>query len=151
METFQQYVDQFNAWSLAGGHLLIKEYAVYAFMLMAIICFTASLFEKRTRHGEPASVKTDKHYLLLIMNWLFGSMISFSLIFNGHIFTGFGMLTLIYCIPWSRRISCDVLAPLLNMIPNFFWNTSSAGKRLREKKIRRRLYKLALVPHKKSA
>lgn len=151
METFQQYVDQFNAWSLAGGHLLIKEYASYAFMLMAVICFIASIFEKRTPEGRLTVVKTDKHYLLLVMNWVFGSMISFSLIYNGHIMGGLTMLTLIYCVPWSREISCNVLAPLLNMIPKFFWNTSAKENRLREKRLRHRLYKLALVPHKKSA
>ena len=118
---------------------------------MAVICFIASIFEKRTPEGQLTVVKTDKHYMLLVMNWLFGTMIAFSLIYNGYIMGGLAMLGLIYCVPWSREISCNVLAPLLNMIPNFFWNTSSAGKRLREKQIRHRLYKLALVPHKKSA
>ena len=151
METFQLYVDQFNAWSLNGGHLLIKEGVIYVFAVTAITCFLASIFEKRTPEGEPASVKTDKHYMLLVANWLFGTMVSFSLIYNGYVMSGLAMLGLIYCVPWSREISCNVLAPLLNTVPNFFWNTSSAEKRLREKKIRKRLYKLALVPHKKSA
>lgn len=151
METLELYVGQFNTWSLAGGHILIKEYVVYAFALMALICFLACAFEKRNKDGRPMYGRSDKHFLLLVLNWLFGSMVAFSLIYSGSIMSGIIMLALIYCIPWSREITCNFIAPFLNAVPKFFWNTSSTENKLRERKIRRKLYSLALVPYKKSA
>jgi hypothetical protein len=137
------YLDQFNAWSLSGGHMVIKETAVIIFITMALIVLGASLLER-----NKSVSRTATHEILLFSNWIFGTLVGFGLIVSNSLMLGLGLLSLVYLVTLSREMTVNAIAPFLSNIPNLFWNYKSSENRQREKILRNTLYRLFRVPAK---
>jgi len=135
------YLDQFNAWSLSGGHMVIKETAVIIFITMALIVLGASLLER-----NKSVSRTATHEILLFSNWIFGTLVGFGLIVSNSLMLGLGLLSLVYLVTLSREMTVNAIVPLVTAIPNLFWNYKSSENRQREKIIKNTLYRLFRVP-----
>ena len=63
------------------------------------------------------------------------------MVMSGKIFLGLATLSMIYLIPTSRSLSCDLASTILAKIPNLFYEYDSMEKYERKKKINVYLHK----------
>ena len=133
----QEWTNQFNHWSLnEGGAEVIAESATLACTSLALFCFIGLFFERRNTATQKLSNQQSGLYVLaMVFNWTLGTMGALTMIMSGKIFLGLVTLAMIYLIPTSRSLSCDLASTLLAKVPNLFYKYDSIEKYERKKKI----------------
>ncbi len=134
METL---TNQFNHWSLnEGGAEVIAQSATMACTTLALFCFIGLFFERRNSATQKLTNTQSRLYVLcLIFNWTLGTMGGLAMVMSGKIFLGLVTLAMIYLIPTSRSLSCDLASTILAKIPNLFYEYDAIEKHERKKKI----------------
>ena len=139
----EEWTNAFNHWSMnEGGSEVIAQSATIACVLLALFCFIGLFFERRNVATQKLTNTQSRLYVLcLIFNWTLGTMGGLAMLMSGKIFLGLATLSMIYLIPTSRSLSCDLASTILAKIPNLFYEYDSMEKYERKKKINVYLHK----------
>ena len=133
----EEWTSAFNHWSMnQGGAEVLAESATLACTSLALFCFIGLFFERRNTATQKLTNTQSRLYVLaLIFNWTLGTMGALAMLASGKIFLGLVTLTMIYLIPTSRSLSCDLASTMIAKVPNLFYEYDAIEKYERKKKI----------------
>lgn len=138
-----EWTNQFNNWCMnEGGAQAITDSAIVACVSLALLCFVGLFFERRnTATMKLSNQQTGTYGLALILNWVIGTMGAFLMVSHGMVLLGSVTLAMIYLVPTSRSLTCQLSSTMLAKVPDFFYQYSWKEKRERRKKISAYLHK----------
>ena len=149
----KELYEKFNQWSIEmtnalnnwllneGGNTIVIESAETAVVCLALMSFVGFLYERRNVMSmEIANERTLRFELLLLFNWVIGTLASFVYLKTGHIFTGLGLLFAVYFVPASRHYQASLIAFMMSRFPSLFHKYTFTETSEREKKISKYLH-----------